>query len=178
MYDDGFREEINNVCRESIDDIQFLKQQQWRIVYYCLLLFSVIFFLVRFLIYDYNNPLIFYKKSFQWVLFVLSYGIAFIGLFFLIDIQRAIQKNRIRIANIRRRYFRKETRIRFNLEEQQDIKRYCSFWKDWQYLVTIACTIIVAFGLIFFMISLSLSEVIVFIIPLILFFIVFTKRKK
>ena len=177
MSDDNFREEINNVCRESIEDIQFLKQQQWRIVYYCLLLFGAIFFLVRFLIYDCSNPLIHHKSSFQVILSVLSNVIAFIGLYFLIDLQKSIQKNRGYIAYIRNRYFRKETRILFKLDKEDDIKKYCSFWKDWKYLIAFSSTIIIALGLIIFMICESLCLMIELIALLIVFSIIVSWEK-
>jgi len=168
MCDDDLRKEMDTVCRESLEDIQFLKQQQWKVVYYCLLLFGVLFFLIRFFIYDYNNPLIYYKTKSQWILTVISSVITFFGLYFQIDFQRTIQKNRTRIGEIRYKYFRYETKKLFDLTNEEKVKKYGLFFRGWEYLFIFYFTILVGFGLLVFMIWGSF--ILVFLSMLTLFF--------
>jgi len=168
MCDDGFKKEINAVCRESLEAIQFLKQQQWRVVYYCLLLFGVLFFLIRFFVYDYNNPLIYYKTPFQWILAFISSVITLVGLHFQIDFQNQIKKNRKYIAYIRWNYFHDETLALFNFDTKERVEKYCFFCRGWEYLVIFYFTILAGFGLLIFMISKSIW--LVLILVFILFF--------
>jgi hypothetical protein len=141
MRDGRIKKEMNTVCSESLDDIQFLKQQQWRLVYYCLLLFGAIFYIIV------------EHKHFHRFLAIASFVITFFGLYFQIDFQNQMKKNRERIRKIRNKYFHDETKKLFGLTYEKKGKKYFSFLKDWEYLFVFYFTILAGFGLAIFVIG-------------------------
>jgi hypothetical protein len=141
MSDDSLREEINNVYNKSLEDIQFLKQQQWKVVYYCLLLFSAVFYL-NLTAVEGSLP----KGNYEPFMLIVSILICFFGLYFLIDTQFALKKYRERVETIRKNYFQEETKKLFG----KKIEGNDSFWNDWEYFLSFCASILFAFGFIFY----------------------------
>ena len=110
-------------------------------------------------------------------MFALTFLVALFGLYFIIDIQSALQKNRIRITKIRCKYFSEETKKLFKLTEDEDIKSYRKFLKDGKYLFAFSTTIFIGFFVDSFIIYQCIPLTSISIILLVLFFIFISYSK-
>ena len=172
MEDDNNKEQVLSLYRVYVDDIVFIKQQTWRMIYYCLVLFGVLFYLT-----DY-----FHKKNrlghtffdlpfsidfhfFTWssvsvatVLCWFSFIIAGIGFYFLWNFSSHLQAERIGLANIKYWYF--DTWLLYivysslkKIDEQKIAQRMvkeCSFWKDKFFFFTFVLVIVGALAIVTF----------------------------
>lgn len=134
--------EIENLYRESLEDIQFLKQQQWKVVYYCLLLFSAIY-----IVFERENGVD--LKIFFSIIVVLT---SLFGLYFQIQFQNGMKKNRMRITYIRLSYPDWETLTLLDFNDKNRIKSYCCFWKDGPFFISFFLSIVVASGFVLYII--------------------------
>ena len=122
------KDETSLNFKVCFEEVRFFKQQQWRVTYYCLLLFAVLFYL--------NDDI-----SDGFLLFCL-YVVLAIGLILLIDIQRTLNKNRKIIANFLKS-FEKETKARLNINDQE-IKKYKSSSYGLLYIIVFSFVLILA----------------------------------
>ncbi len=168
MVDDNSKDQVLALYHVYVDDIQFIKQQMWRMIYYCLVLFAVLFYLADF--YGkrgnlehplFHLPYTNFEVSINHVLFISSLFVAVIGLYFLYNFSRHLKDERVGLANIKYWYF--DTWLRYivysslqNLSGQQILERMekeCSNRKDLFYLATFIIVIIAALAIVAFRIT-------------------------
>ena len=159
--DDNSKEQVLSLYRVYVDNIVFIKQQMWRMIYYCLALFGVLFYLADY--FDKKRQLdhIFFSwtsVSVATVLLLFACIVVVIGLYFLWNFSSHLQAERIGLANITYWYF--DTWLRYivysspkGIDEQEILKRMekeCSYWKDKLFFFTFGLVIIGAFAVVVF----------------------------
>jgi uncharacterized membrane protein YqjE len=175
MTDESFEKEISTVCSEYIDDIKYLKQQQWKVVNYCLLLYIVIFYtqteyFIKVLSQD--------KYGFDNFAHILSIAIALICLYFISNFQGNLQKNRIRLILARYQYCDRRTLISLGLPLDKDktktfLEKQLNFFHDLSYLLTFAFLILIAFAIIILIISDDLYITLASVFLMFVYFLLF-----
>jgi len=169
---DNSKEQVLSLYRVYVDNIVFIKQQMWRMLYYCLVLFGVLFYLADYfdkkrklghIFFDLPCNINFY--FFSWtsvsvatVLLLFACIVAVIGLYFLWNFSSHLQAERIGVANIKYWYF--DTWLRYivylplkRIDEQEILKRMeeeCSYWKDNLFFFTFGLVIIGALAVVWF----------------------------
>lgn len=102
MVDDNSKDQVLYLCRVYVDNIEFIKQQMWRMIYYCLALFVVLFYLADF--YGkrghlehplFHLPYIHYEISVGYVLFIFSLFPAIVGVYFLFNFSLHLKNERV-----------------------------------------------------------------------------------
>jgi hypothetical protein len=172
MVDDNSKEQVLSLYRVYVDNIVFIKQQMWRMIYYCLVLFGVLFYLADYfdkkkklghIIFDLPCNINFY--FFSWtsvsvatVLLLFACIVVVIGLCFLRNFSYNLQAERVGLANIKYWYF--DTWLRYivysslkRIDEQEILKRMeeeCSLWKDKLFFFIFAFVIIGALAVVVF----------------------------
>ncbi len=139
--DDKMLETHLVIYQECLEDIRFLKQQQWRVTYYCLLLFTAIFFLNE----HYANYFTSFFGQFSWLLIFIPCVIAFIGIYVLFDAQSTLNDQRIIINDIRVKH---SEQFKILGISEQDHKDYYKFEWGLLYPIMFSSVIFITFWII------------------------------
>ncbi len=166
-------QELVMLYRVYVDDIMFIKQQMWRMIYYCSVLFGVIFYLT-----DYCGKkgkleyLLFHLPRtnigipINYVLAFFSVMVAFIGVYILFNFNSHLRAEREGQANIT--YWYLDVWLKYivclpseKLNPDEILKRLvkgCALWKDKYFLITVILIILVAFCIVWFHIFYSFPQ--------------------
>jgi hypothetical protein len=165
-------QKVEVLYRIFVDDIMFIKQQMWRMIYYCSVLFAVIFYLA-----DYCGK----KGKLEDLLFQLPYNIsvsinhvlaifsgivAYIGLQFLYNFNCHLRAEREGQANITYWYFDVWFKYMVCLPSEklkpeeilEKLVKGCHLWKDKFFLIIFMLIILGALGIVLFHIYCSFPQ--------------------
>jgi hypothetical protein len=112
-------EHIGAAYRDAVDNIIFLKRQQWLVTNYVLLLYAAIFIISA---HYFSRT----DVARNWLGIVALVGF-FIHWYMMVSFQRAIEKFRSRLYWIYRTYFNAEEQTRLDLSVAPE-----PFWVQWQ----------------------------------------------
>jgi hypothetical protein len=105
--------QVNIAYQDAVDNLVFLKSQQWSITNYVLLAEAAIFLIARY-------PGLSTEGVDRFFLKVLAVIVGFLGIAVLWQMQASMEKFRDRLANIYKRYFNNDELIDFRLEAAPD----------------------------------------------------------
>ena len=153
----GLDQQVLTLYRVYSDSIQFGKQQMWRMMYYCSVLFAVLFYLTDYFDKrgDLGHKVFNFPLPLNCVLATLSITVAVLGLNFLIKFNSHLTDDRVRLASIMYWYFDEWLKyiVYSSINEQQILKKMedgCSSKKDSFFLVTFVIIIILALCIVLF----------------------------
>ena len=142
MENEEFREDFRMWYQITIDDIKFLKRQQWQTTYYVLLLQGALVGFFK-LVTDNGDA----SFGLRFILINISWAISAIGLYNLLKFQESAQEYRTRLL----RLVKPGLSERFQKALEKDVdneEKYLSFFKDKHVLIPLMLALCVALGLV------------------------------